>query len=105
MQAGGGPAATYLFCFAKKGKPKKATADLPPVMALAPSHFVHPKKWEMNETRCAQTTFISDPFSVTHKMLRPERMKVKNNYHCNTSAELNFRSRFLLAQLAYYASW
>jgi len=24
--AGGGPAATYLFCFAKKGKPKKATA-------------------------------------------------------------------------------
>jgi hypothetical protein len=26
LQAGGRPAATYLFCFAKKGKPKKATA-------------------------------------------------------------------------------
>jgi hypothetical protein len=27
----------------------------------------------------AQTTFISDPFSVPHKMLRPERVKIKNN--------------------------
>jgi hypothetical protein len=28
LLAGGEPAATYLFCFAKKGRPKKATARL-----------------------------------------------------------------------------
>ncbi|MES2046808.1 MAG: hypothetical protein V4447_00290, partial [Pseudomonadota bacterium] len=28
---------------------------------------VQSKKWEMNETRFAQTTFISDPFSAPHK--------------------------------------
>jgi len=39
----------------------------------------------MNETRYAQTTFISDPFSVPHKMLRPERLKVNSNCNCNTS--------------------
>jgi hypothetical protein len=34
----------------------------------------------MNETRCAQTTFISDPFSAKRKLLRPQRkFKVKNN--------------------------
>jgi len=42
------------------------------------------KKWEMNETRCAQTTFISDPFFAKHKMLRPERMKIKSNLNVQT---------------------
>ena len=59
---------TFL-CFAKEIVSKrKATADLPfgyPFMCC--------KKWEMNETRYAQTTFISNPFSAAHKRLRPER--------------------------------
>jgi hypothetical protein len=33
----------------------------------------------MKETRCAQTAFISDPFSAAHKRLRPQRPKVKSN--------------------------
>jgi hypothetical protein len=59
---------TFL-CFAKERVSKrKATADLPfgfPFMCC--------KKWEMSETRCAQTSDISDPFSAAHKRLRPER--------------------------------
>ncbi|RBA24920.1 hypothetical protein [Herminiimonas fonticola] len=56
--AGGSPAASYLFCFAKKGNPKKATAQ--PLPFGFP--FVQIKKWEANETRFAQTTFTS--FSI-----------------------------------------
>ena len=46
---------------------------------------MHHKKWESVETRCAQTTTLSYPFSVTHKLHRLERgevkvkSKVKNN--------------------------
>jgi hypothetical protein len=56
--AGGSPAASYLFCFAKKGNPKKATAQ--PLPFGFPS--VQIKKWEANETRYAQTAFTS--FSI-----------------------------------------
>ena len=45
--AGGSPAASYLFCFAKKGNPKKATAQ--PLPFGFP--FVPSKKWETGETR------------------------------------------------------
>jgi len=31
------------------------------------------KKWEMNETRFAQTAFISDPFSALHNRQRLQR--------------------------------
>jgi hypothetical protein len=55
------------------------------VMAQAPSHFVHDKKWETDETRCAQTTSVSDPFSVTHKMQRSQRINVKSNHNTNIS--------------------
>jgi hypothetical protein len=34
---------------------------------------VHHKKWESVETRYAQTTTLSDPFSVTHKLHRLKR--------------------------------
>ncbi|WP_188565464.1 hypothetical protein [Undibacterium terreum] len=47
----------------------------------------------MNETRFAQTTFISDPFSVTHKMLRPERGHFKNNPNIKIRL-LNFADPF-----------
>jgi hypothetical protein len=78
------------FASPKKGKPKKGDRRLARwVMAQTPSHFAHPKKWEMNETRYAQTTFISDPFSVKHKMLRPERINVKNNINTNINININ----------------
>jgi hypothetical protein len=32
----------------------------------------------------AQTTSVSDPFSVAHKMQRPERIKVKDNFNPKT---------------------
>jgi len=64
--AGGSPAASYLFCFAKKGNPKKATAQ--PLPFGFP--FVQIKKWEANEIRCAQTAFTSFPFSAPHKRQR-----------------------------------
>jgi hypothetical protein len=71
--------ATYLFCFAKISRQQKATADLPfGCLRFASAQFVPRKKWEMNETRCAQTTFISDPFSARHKLQSPQR-KVKTN--------------------------
>jgi hypothetical protein len=44
-------------------------------------------KWA--KTRCAQTTPISDPFSVTHKRLRLQWIKVKIN--CN---QANLYPRF-----------
>jgi hypothetical protein len=40
---------------------------------------VHDKKWETDETRYAQTTSVSDPFSVTHKMPRPERINFNSS--------------------------
>jgi len=49
---------------------------------------MHYKKWEMNETRYAQTTFISDPFSVKHKMLRPERGYVNGNFNNNPNTQI-----------------
>ena len=67
--AGGSPAATHLFCFAKKGKRKKATeASRPfgvPVCAV--------KKMGRSETRCAQTSALLIPFSGLHKRLRCNR--------------------------------
>jgi hypothetical protein len=66
---------TFL-CFAKeKVSKRKATASLAP----SGCPIVRYKKWEMNETRCAQTTFISDPFSVPHNRRGSERLKVKDN--------------------------
>jgi len=47
LLAGGGPAATYLFCFAKKGRPKKATAQTLPFGFP----FVRGRKWETKTTR------------------------------------------------------
>ncbi|CAL61064.2 hypothetical protein; putative exported protein [Herminiimonas arsenicoxydans] len=55
---GGSPAATHFSCFAKKSKQKKATAQ--PLPFGFP--FVQIKKWEVNETRYARTTFTS--FSI-----------------------------------------
>ena len=45
FQAGSGPAASYLFCFAKKGNPKKATT-LPLAFGFP---IVQVKKWESLE--------------------------------------------------------
>ncbi|WP_212685726.1 hypothetical protein [Undibacterium baiyunense] len=52
---GGSPTASYLFCFAKKGNPKKATT-LPLPFGFP---IMQDKKWESFETRFAQTTKLS----------------------------------------------
>jgi len=63
---GGGPTASYLFCFAKKGNPKKATQ----VSLHFVCPIVHNKKWESLETRYAQTQGFLFPFSVMHNWQR-----------------------------------
>jgi hypothetical protein len=63
LQAGGSPAATPFLCFAKEEEAKKGDrASLP---CGLPS--VQIKKREKFETRCAQTTNLSYPFSAPHK--------------------------------------
>ncbi len=66
QHAGGSPAATHFSCFAKKSKQKKATAKQLP----SGFPFVQDKKWEANETRYAQTAFISDPFHAPQNRQR-----------------------------------
>jgi hypothetical protein len=54
----------------RKCKQKKATA-----FAALRVPICAGQKWKMNETRCAQTTFIFYPFSAPHKWQRLKRMK------------------------------
>ncbi|MBC3807420.1 hypothetical protein H8K52_08700 [Undibacterium seohonense] len=74
--AGCGPAASYLFCFAKKGNPKKATT-LPLAFGFP---IVQDKKWESLETRLRlkQQGFLY-PFSVLHNWQCQKWVKVKSN--------------------------
>jgi len=53
------------------------------------------KKWEMAETRYAQTTAISDPFSVPHNRRGSKRMKVKNNSNSNSNQVLPLQKNFI----------
>ena len=78
----GGPAASYLFCLAKKGNPKKATARLAlRVPALRCGTLRVTKKWEMFETRLRlrQRTFLIH-FFVT-RSAASQADKVKGNCH------------------------
>jgi hypothetical protein len=73
-QVGGSPTASYLFCFAKKGNPKKATT-LPLAFGFP---IVQDKKWESVETRLRlkQQHFLY-PFSVQHNWQCQKWMKFK----------------------------
>ena len=51
------------------------------------------KNWEMNETRFAQTAFISDPISAAHKRLRPERNSKSMAKSISTLKPLNHRAQ------------
>ena len=53
------------------------------------------KKWEMAETRYAQTTAISDPFSVPHNRRGSKRLKVKDNSNDNVKNNGNQILQFL----------
>jgi hypothetical protein len=44
------------------------------------------KKWEKFETRCAQTTNLSYPFSATHNRLRLQRLKINGEVKDNMIA-------------------
>ena len=81
---------TFL-CFAKEEVSKrKATADLPFGFPL-----VCCKKREVNETRYAQTTFTSDPFSAAHKRLRLQRLKDKFNNNNNNNNNNNVNATIM----------
>jgi hypothetical protein len=67
----GWPGSHSLF-FAPPKKSKQKKGDRKPLAFGFP--FVQVKKWEMKRTRCAQTSFISDPFSAPHKRQRPKRI-------------------------------
>jgi hypothetical protein len=88
-------------CFAKKiVSKKKATADLPfGCLRYASAQFVHHKKWEISETRYAQTADISDPFSVTHKLRRPERNSDSKAKSSSTPANVTAMLRGLVLVL------
>ena len=110
LLAGGRPAATYLFCFAKKGMPKKATAKSPPLRV--PACASQKMGNEANSLRlqgayplasgyryagvvhaprnpcCTSNSFISNPFSAQHKRQRHMRKANVNTsvvqppFHC-----------------------
>nr|WP_315487565.1 hypothetical protein [uncultured Undibacterium sp.] len=83
LLVGGSPTASYLFCFAKKGNPKKATT-LPLAFGFP---IVQDKKWESVETRLRlkQQHFLY-PFSVQHNWQCQKwmKVKVKNNPNIKT---------------------
>ena len=56
LLVGGGPTATYFFCFAKKSKQKKAT----PTKAETPEDLA--KNGEEKNSASPQTVFLPDPF-------------------------------------------
>jgi hypothetical protein len=64
--AGGSPAATYLFCFAKKGKPKKASA-LP--QSLRDSQLCETKNGKHPKLATLKQRMLLFPFSVPHNWL------------------------------------
>ncbi|MFC0352008.1 hypothetical protein [Undibacterium danionis] len=80
-QVGSGPTASYLFCFAKKGNPKKATT-LPLAFGFP---IEQDKKWESVETRYAQTRHFLYPFSVPHNWQCQKWVKVKNKVETSES--------------------
>jgi hypothetical protein len=92
---------TFL-CFAKEEVSKrKATADLPfGCLRFASAQFMHHKKWEISETRFAQTTDISNPFSVTHKLLRPERNS--SSKATSNSTQIHDTAMILASRLAWF---
>ena len=57
LRVGGRPTASYLFCFAKKGNPKKATR------VSLNSRKICPKMGKQRNSPSAQTALLSDPFS------------------------------------------
>jgi hypothetical protein len=87
LPAGCGPAATHFSCFAKKSKQKKATTRLAP---FGGARLCITKNGKWAKTRYAQTTPISDPFSVTHKRLRLQWIKVKDNIKINSNFKNNY---------------
>ncbi|HTD04353.1 hypothetical protein [Undibacterium sp.] len=63
------------------------------------------KKWETDETRCAQTTSVSDPFSITHKMQRPQRIKVKSNVKNNPNTQTKPTQFNGASSIQYWRIW
>ncbi|HTD05153.1 hypothetical protein [Undibacterium sp.] len=63
---------------------------------------MHDKKWETDETRCAQTTSVSDPFPVKHKMLRPQRIKVKSNVKNNPNIKIKINPTNFVEQVLFH---
>ncbi len=89
-QVGGSPTASYLFCFAKKGNPKKATT-LPLAFGFP---IEQDKKWESFETRLRlkQRSFLY-PFSVLHNWQCQKWVKVKGKVKNNGNGKTNSINR------------
>jgi hypothetical protein len=89
----GWPGSHSLF-FAPPKKSKQKKGGRKPLPFGFP--FVRGKKWEMKRTRCAQTSFISDPFSALHKRQRPKRgcVKVKRNFNVRSNGSFKNNGNF-----------
>jgi hypothetical protein len=88
LLAGGRPATTYLFCFAKKGMPKKATQSRCP--CGIPNCAGRKMGNEANSLR--SDSFTSDPFSAPHNWQRHMRIRVKSQIKSRFNSQ--FKSRF-----------
>jgi hypothetical protein len=78
LPAGGRPATTYLSCFAKKGKPKKATAKSTTSRCPFGVPVCAGQKMGKRSNRFGlQQATLSDPFFALHKRQRLMRMENK----------------------------
>ncbi|WP_422944650.1 hypothetical protein [Undibacterium sp. Ren11W] len=84
LLAGGRPATTYLFCFAKKGMPKKATQSRCP--CGIPNCASRKMGNEANSLR--SDSFTSNPFSAPHNWQRHMRIRVKSRVKTNVKIQV-----------------
>ncbi|MGZ3238279.1 MAG: hypothetical protein ACXU8A_12985, partial [Burkholderiaceae bacterium] len=85
--AGGSPAASYLFCFAKKGNPKKATAQTLP---LRGSHEISASAGKRNQLASLRHVSLLYPTGTLLSWQRLKRNSKKTNPKKPCSATATF---------------
>ncbi|MFZ6770195.1 hypothetical protein ACO0LM_24340 [Undibacterium sp. Di26W] len=85
-----GPAAEFLSLLRQRTESKKGDRRLAlRVLTLRFSIICASQKMGRSATRCAQTSALLIPFSVTHKLHCPKRIKVKDSVKSNINSNVN----------------